>query len=51
MSRVPKVVFTQDYRADAVELVIVQGNQIAETARELGVSVKTYARWVCDARA
>jgi transposase len=50
MSNVPKRVFTHEYRAEAVKLVISEGIIVAQAARELGLSVKTYSRWVRDAR-
>jgi len=51
MSNIPKRVFTHEYRAEAVKLVINEGMIVAQAARKLGLSVKTYSRWVRDARA
>jgi transposase len=51
MSNVPKRVFTHEYRAEAVKLVINEGMIVAQAARKLGLSVKTYSRWIRDARA
>jgi transposase len=51
MSNVPKRVFTHEYRAEAVKLVINEGMIVAQAARKLGLSVKTYSKWVRDARA
>jgi transposase len=51
MSNVAKRVFTHEYRAEAVKLVINEGMIVAQAARKLGLSVKTYSKWVRDARA
>jgi transposase len=50
METTTKRVFTHEYRAEAVKLVIEQGMGVTEAARKLAVSVKTYARWVQLAR-
>jgi transposase len=51
MSTIPKRVFTPEYRAEAVKLVTEQGLGPTQAANKLGLSVKTYTRWVRDARA
>jgi transposase len=51
MSTIPKRVFTHEYRAEAVKLVTEQAMEISKAANKLGLSVKTYSRWVRDARA
>jgi transposase len=50
-STIPKRVFTHEYRAEAVKLVTEQAMEISKAANKLGLSVKTYSRWVRDARA
>lgn len=51
MQSVPKRVFTHEYRAEAVKLVISEGMGVTAAARKLGLSVKTYSKWIRDARA
>lgn len=50
MQSVPKRVFTHEYRAEAVKLVFAEGLGVSEAARKLGMSVKTYSKWIRDAR-
>lgn len=38
--------YTQEYKAEAVELVINSGRPIAEIARELGINEGTLGNWV-----
>lgn len=42
--------YTQEYKDDAVELVISSGCPIAEIARDLGINEGTLANWVNTAR-
>lgn len=42
--------YTQDYKAEAVELVINSGRPIAEIARDLGINEGTLGNWVGVAR-
>ncbi len=51
MSALPKRVFTHEYRNEAVKLVTEQAMGVSEAAKKLGLSTKTYSRWVRDARA
>ena len=37
--------YTQEFKEEAVKLVTEQGNQIAETARNLGVNENMLGRW------
>ena len=41
---------TQEYKDEAVELVISSGRPIAEIARDLGINEGTLANWVNTAR-
>ena len=50
MQSVPKRVFTHEYRAEAVKLVLAEGLGATEAARKLGLSIKTYSKWIRDAR-
>ena len=43
-------VYTAEYRADAVKLVVQQKQPVAKAAASLGVSVPTLHGWVRDAR-
>jgi transposase len=51
MSTIPKRVFTHEYCSEAVKLVTQHTMGVSEAAKKLGLSVKTYSRWVRDARA
>lgn len=42
--------YTQEYKDEAVELVISSGRPIAEIARNLGINEGTLANWVNTAR-
>ena len=42
--------YTQEYKDEAVELVISSGRPIAETARNLGINEGTLANWVNTAK-
>ena len=37
--------YTQEFKQEAVKLITVQGYQVAETARNLGVNVSVLRRW------
>ena len=45
-----KQVFTEEFRAEAVKLVVDQGLSQSEVARRLKVSDKTLSRWVILSR-
>jgi transposase len=51
MSGTPKRTFTQEYRMEAVKLVLEQGMSLTAAARKLGLPMQTYANWVSRARA
>ena len=42
--------YTQEYKAEAVELVVSSGRPVAEIARELGINEGTLNNWVNMAR-
>lgn len=48
--QLPKQVYTNEFRAQAVLLVTRDGLSIAEAARRLSMSLKTLANWVKRAR-
>jgi transposase-like protein len=48
--QLPKQVYTNEYRAQAVLMVTRDGLSIAEAARRLSMSLKTLANWVERAR-
>ncbi len=48
--QLPKQVYTNEYREQAVLLVTRDGMSIAEAARRLSMSLKTLANWVKRAR-
>ena len=42
--------FTQEYKAEAVELVINSGRPVAEVARNLGINEGTLGNWLNHAK-
>jgi len=48
--QLPKQVYTDEFRAQAVLLVTRDGLSIAEAARRLSMSLKTLANWVKRAK-
>lgn len=42
--------YTQEYKAEAVELVVNSGRPIAEIARDLGINEATLGGWVSKAK-
>ena len=42
--------YTQEYKAEAVELVVHSGRSIAEVARDLGINEGTLGNWVNTAK-
>ncbi len=49
--QLPKQVYTDEYRQQAVLLVTRDGLSVAEAARRLSMSLKTLANWVKRAKA
>ena len=50
MEKIPKRVYTKEFKAQAAKLVVEGGQGLTETARRLSISVKTLANWVVAAR-
>lgn len=46
MNRIPKAVYTSEFREQAVKLALSEGVGISEAARRLSVPLKTLANWV-----
>jgi transposase len=51
MSKLPRQIFTAEFRAQAVKLVLEEHLTFPEAAQRLGMSEKTLANWVYRARA
>ncbi len=51
MSKKVNASYTQEYRAEAVKLVLEQGLGVTEASKRLGMSCKTLSAWVCAERA
>ncbi len=47
----PRRSFTDEFKADAVRLVLEEGKSIAEVARDLGLTHSALSLWVRQARA
>lgn len=45
-----KRVFTPEYRAEAVQLVLAANKPVAEVARDLGIGESTLGNWVAKAK-
>jgi transposase len=50
MEKLPRQVYTSEFRQQAVELIIRDGLGIAEAARRLSISPKTLTNWVKRAK-
>jgi transposase len=50
MEKLPRQVYTSEFRQQAAELVIREGLGIAEASRRLSLSPKTLTNWVRRAR-
>lgn len=51
MNRIPKAVYTREFREEAVKLALTEGVGVSEAARRLSVPLKTLANWVRSAKA
>jgi transposase len=51
MERVAKAVYTAEFRAEAVALVLRDGLKASEAARRLSISKKTLDNWLAQGRA
>jgi transposase len=51
MNRIPKAVYTKEFREEAVKLAMTNGVGVSEAARRLSISMKTLANWVRAAKA
>ena len=51
MNRIPKAVYTKEFRDEAVKLAMTDGVNVSEAARRLSISMKTLANWVRAAEA
>ena len=50
MNRLPKAVYTKEFRDQAVKMVLADGLSASEAARRLSISMKTLANWIRFAR-
>lgn len=50
MKRLPRAVYTQEFRDQAVRLVLSDGLTASEAARRLSISIKTLSNWLRLAR-
>jgi len=46
MEKIPRRVYTKEFKDEAVKLVLEGGQGVTETARRLSISSKTLANWV-----
>jgi transposase len=51
MNRIPKAVYTKEFREEAVKLAMTEGVGVSVAARRLSISMKTVANRVCAAKA
>lgn len=50
MQKMPRRVYTREYRIEAVKLVTDQGLDVKVAAEKLGVCVKTLSNWIGNAK-
>lgn len=50
MNRIPKAVYTKEFRGEAVKLVLTEGVGVSEAARRLSIPMKSLANWVYAAK-
>ena len=50
MAKIPRGVFTKEFKEEAVKMVIDAGLSIPEVGRRLSLPKSTLARWVAQAR-
>ena len=50
MEKIPRGVFTKEFKEEAVKMVIDGGLSVPEVGRRLSLSTSTLARWVRQAR-
>ncbi len=51
MERIPRAVYTPEFRAEATALVLRDGLKVSEAASRLSISKKTLENWIGRARA
>jgi transposase len=51
MSKRVKAIYTKEYRAEAVKLVLEQGLGVLDASKRLGMPLATLASWVTSAKA
>lgn len=50
MEKIPRRVYTKEFKEEAAQLVLRDGLGVTEAARRLSISMKTLANWVAVAR-
>jgi transposase len=50
LEKIPRRVFTEEFKEEAVKMIIDGGLSIPEASRRLSVAKSTLARWVMQAR-
>ena len=50
MEKLPKRVYTKEFKEQAAQLVVRDGLGLTEAARRVSISVKTLANWVAAAK-
>ena len=50
MKKIPRRIYTREFKEQAAKLVVESGQGLTETARSLSISAKTLANWVVAAR-
>jgi transposase-like protein len=50
MKRIPKAVYTKEFREEALKLAMTDGVGVSEAARRVSISMKTLANWVRAAK-
>ena len=50
MEKLPRRMYTKEFKEEAAQLVLVGGLGLTDAARRLSISVKTLANWVAAAK-
>ena len=50
MKKIPRRMYTKEFKEEAAQWVLVGGLGLTEAARRLSISVKTLANWVAGAK-
>ena len=50
MTRIPRRIFTAEFKTQAIKLVLEQGLTLAEAARRLDIATKSLKQWIAQSQ-